>query len=147
MTREFYINDRGIQMDLFGASLEAAALGEPVPEDGYHGEYIHDLAAAGRRREPGILDLPDDERLVAFREAGYAHPARRAAAVSSTTFRTHFDVWFSERTLHDERRGRATAWRSCATRATCSTPTARSGCAPPTSATTRTGCWSGPTAS
>ena len=52
---------------------------------------------------------------------------------------THFDVWFSERSLHEsERRRRAS--RSCASRATPSTPTARSGCAPPTSATTRTGC-------
>src|SRR5256714_3900127 len=44
VTREFYINDRGAQMDKFGASLEAVALGESVPEDGYRGAYIHDLA-------------------------------------------------------------------------------------------------------
>ena len=43
VTREFYINDRGNQMDLFGASVEAAALGNPIPEDGYKGEYIGDL--------------------------------------------------------------------------------------------------------
>ena len=45
MTREFYINDRGNQMNLFGASIEAAALGKPSPRDGYHGGYIADLAA------------------------------------------------------------------------------------------------------
>mgnify|MGYP002654439843 FL=1 len=44
VSREFYVNDRGNQMDLFGASLRAAALGKPRPEDGYHGEYIEDLA-------------------------------------------------------------------------------------------------------
>ena len=44
VTREFYINDRGNQMDLFGASIEARAFGEPVPEDGYQGAYVVDLA-------------------------------------------------------------------------------------------------------
>ena len=42
VTREFYINDRGNQMDLFGASVEAAALGNAIPEDGYQGAYILD---------------------------------------------------------------------------------------------------------
>ncbi|MEI6623581.1 MAG: arginine--tRNA ligase, partial [Actinomycetes bacterium] len=37
--REFYINDRGIQMDLFGASIRAAAVGQPTPQNGYHGSY------------------------------------------------------------------------------------------------------------
>jgi arginyl-tRNA synthetase len=44
VTREFYVNDRGVQMDKFGMSLEASALGQQVPEGGYQGEYIHDLA-------------------------------------------------------------------------------------------------------
>src|SRR5689334_5926504 len=43
VTREFYVNDRGNQMDKFGASLKAAAHGEPIPEDGYHGEYVGEL--------------------------------------------------------------------------------------------------------
>lgn len=44
VAREFYINDRGNQMDLFGASLAASALGQDKPEDGYQGEYIDELA-------------------------------------------------------------------------------------------------------
>ncbi|MFM1861089.1 MAG: hypothetical protein RLY80_678 [Actinomycetota bacterium] len=44
VTREFYINDRGVQMDLFGESVRAAALGNPIPEDGYQGDYISDIA-------------------------------------------------------------------------------------------------------
>ena len=44
VTSEFYINDRGVQMDLFGESVRAAALGKPIPEDGYQGEYISDIA-------------------------------------------------------------------------------------------------------
>jgi len=71
VTREFYINDRGVQMDKFGASLQAAAHGEPIPEDGYHGEYILDLAKEIVAEVPGITELPADEQLIAFREAGY----------------------------------------------------------------------------
>src|SRR5207247_7799710 len=70
VTREFYINDRGVQMDLFGASLAAAASGRPVPPDGYHGEYITDLAARIAADHPEYLELDDDARMAAFREAG-----------------------------------------------------------------------------
>jgi arginyl-tRNA synthetase len=98
--REFYINDRGNQMDLFGASLEAAALGQPIPEGGYHGAYINDLARQVVAENPGITDLPEGERLVAFREAGYAvQLAEQQEQLDH--FRTHFDVWFSERSLHE----------------------------------------------
>ena len=101
VTREFYVNDRGNQMDKFGASLEAAALGEPVPEDGYHGDYVADLARQVVEKRPGILDLPDGERLVAFREEGYQLQLAEQRE-HLDTFRTHFDVWFSERSLYDE---------------------------------------------
>ena len=101
VTREFYINDRGNQMDLFGASIEAAALGKPIPEDGYQGGYIVDLAARIVAEQPEILDLPDDERLVAFREAGYAVQLKEQQDALDA-FNTHFDVWFSERSLHED---------------------------------------------
>ena len=97
--REFYINDRGSQMDKFGASVEARAKGEPVPGDGYQGAYVDDVAQQVLAEEPGILDLPDDERVVAFREAGYRIQLAEQQR-SLDTFRTHFDVWFSERSLH-----------------------------------------------
>jgi arginyl-tRNA synthetase len=100
VAREFYINDRGNQMDKFGASLEASALGRPVPDDGYHGDYVHDLARRIVEENPHIVDLPEGERAVAFREAGYknqlAEQQQQLAA-----FRTNFDVWYSERSLHD----------------------------------------------
>jgi arginyl-tRNA synthetase len=87
-------------MDKFGASIEAAALGKPVPEDGYHGDYIAELAEQVVAENPHIVDLPEEERLVAFREAGYkiqlADQQKQLDA-----FRTHFDVWYSERSLHD----------------------------------------------
>jgi arginyl-tRNA synthetase len=100
VTREFYVNDRGNQMNLFGASIEAAALGEPTPADGYHGEYIAHLAKQIVSADPAILDLSGDERLVAFREAGYALQLEDQRE-QLDAFNTHFDVWFSERQLHD----------------------------------------------
>jgi arginyl-tRNA synthetase len=100
VTREFYINDRGNQMDKFGASIEAAALGLPVPEDGYHGDYIADLAKQIVAENPHIVDLPEGERLAAFREAGYKlQLAEQQDQLDG--FQTHFDVWYSERSLHD----------------------------------------------
>ena len=97
---EFYVNDRGVQMDRFGASVMAAANGRPVPEDGYHGEYIVDLAARIVDEVPGIRELPEAEQLVAFREAAYARQLRQQQEVLEL-FRTHFDVWASERALHE----------------------------------------------
>ena len=100
VTREFYINDRGNQMDLFGQSVQAAALGQPIPEDGYKGEYIADLAKEVLAQNPAITALADDARLIAFREAAYQLQLKDQQRVLDT-FNTHFDVWFSERSLHD----------------------------------------------
>ncbi len=100
VTREFYVNDRGVQMDRFGASIMAAANGEPIPEDGYHGEYIRELAARIVLEQPSITALPMDEQHVAFREAGYRLQLAQQQHVLDS-FQTHFDVWFSERTLHE----------------------------------------------
>ena len=99
--REFYINDRGNQMDLFGASVEAAALGLPIPEDGYKGAYIADLAKEVVASNASIASLPEGERHPAFREAAYALQLKDQQRVLDT-FGTHFDVWFSERSLHDQ---------------------------------------------
>jgi arginyl-tRNA synthetase len=101
VTREFYVNDRGAQMDKFGASLKAAAHGEPIPEDGYHGEYINDLARKIVAEVPDITKLPEDEQLVAFREAGYERQLKEQQS-QLEHFRTKFDVWTSERSLHEQ---------------------------------------------
>jgi arginyl-tRNA synthetase len=99
--REFYINDRGNQMDLFGASVEAAALGNPIPENGYQGAYIADLAKEVVAGNASITSLPEGGRHPAFREAAYALQLKDQQRVLDT-FGTHFDVWFSERSLHDQ---------------------------------------------
>jgi len=98
--REFYINDRGNQMNLFGASILAVALGEEVPEGGYQGGYVKELAERVLAENPGILDLEGEERLVAFREAGYAIQLAEQQE-QLKVFRTTFDTWFSERSLHE----------------------------------------------
>ena len=94
VTREFYINDRGRQMDLFGQSVQAVAQGRPVPEDGYQGGYIADLAKEVVASNPGIESAED------FREAAYVVQLNQQKSVLNT-FHTNFDVWFSERTLHE----------------------------------------------
>ena len=99
VTREFYINDRGTQMDLFGASLRAAALGIDRPEDGYQGEYINELAKLIVAQHPDYVKLPESEGITAFREAGYSLQLQQQKDVLEN-FRTHFDIWFSERSLH-----------------------------------------------
>ena len=99
VTREFYINDRGTQMDLFGASLRAAARGEARPEEGYQGDYINDLAKLIVAQHPEYVDLDEREGIPAFREAGYALQLQQQKDVLDN-FGTHFDIWFSERSLH-----------------------------------------------
>jgi len=101
VTREFYINDRGNQMELFGASVEAAALGKAIPEDGYQGAYISDLAKEVISANSAITQLPEGTRHEAFREAAYAVQLKDQQRVLDT-FGTHFDVWFSERSLHEQ---------------------------------------------
>ena len=100
VTREFYINDRGVQMDKFGLSVQAAALGKEIPEDGYHGQYIKELASEIVSWNPSILSLPEEEQFVAFREAAYELQLKQQQNVLDN-FKTHFDVWTSERRLHD----------------------------------------------
>jgi len=100
VTREFYVNDRGVQMDRFGESIYNAALGQPPPADGYHGGYIVDLAAAIVADRPELTDLPREQAIAEFREEGYVRQLAQQKAVLHT-FRTDFDTWYSERHLHD----------------------------------------------
>lgn len=103
--REYYFNDAGRQMELFGASVEARyleLLGRPaeIPEGGYHGAYLVDVASDIVGEFGGSLaDLPPDERLARLLHEG----ARRVLEGIKATldrFRVHFDVYFHERQLH-----------------------------------------------
>ena len=100
VTREFYVNDRGVQMDKFGASLQSAALGQPRPEDGYHGAYIDDLAKEVVATNPEVLKLTGEEQTFAFRDVGYKLQLAQQQSVLEK-FGTRFDIWFSEKSLYD----------------------------------------------
>lgn len=97
--REYYINDAGAQMERFGRSVLAAAKGDPMPEDGYPGEYIVELAQRVLAAHPGLLELPADEQLVVARDQAYVYQLAEIKN-SLDRFNVPFDAWFSERTLH-----------------------------------------------
>jgi arginyl-tRNA synthetase len=100
VTREYYINDAGAQIDRFARSLQAAATGKPVPEDGYGGTYIADIASQVVALEPDVQARADEEQVRIFRERGVAlmlDEIRR----SMEDFGVSFDVWFSEASLHE----------------------------------------------
>ena len=101
VSREFYVNDRGNQMDLFGASIRAAALGKARPEDGYHGEYIEDLAKEIVKSNPQITQLAESESISAFTQEGYKLQLEQQRKVLDN-FGTHFDTWFSEHSLYED---------------------------------------------
>lgn len=101
---EFYINDQGNQMNVFGNSIVVRyqqLLGQDVemPEACYGGAYIKDIAQAIIDADGDKwLDANEDERLVAFRERGYAMMLDSVKDTLST-FGNNFDTWFSERSL------------------------------------------------
>ncbi|MFF5987897.1 arginine--tRNA ligase [Prauserella flavalba] len=99
VTREYYFNDAGAQIDRFVRSMIAAAKGEPAPEDGYAGAYINDIAAEVIRKEPSALSLPEDERHELFRRIGVGLMFDEIKK-SLHEFGTDFDVYFHEDSLH-----------------------------------------------
>jgi arginyl-tRNA synthetase len=99
VTREYYFNDHGAQIDRFSRSLLARGRGKPVPEDGYGGEYIAEIANAVIEKRPDVLDLPDNEAQEVFREIGVDmmfDEIKRSLA----EFGVDFDVYFHEDNLH-----------------------------------------------
>jgi arginyl-tRNA synthetase len=105
VSREFYVNDAGGQIERFGRSVEARFLqllgrDVPVPEDGYHGDYVRELAARILEREgAGLADLPEAERLERFMRLGRDEMLAEQKATLER-FGIHFDVWYLESDLH-----------------------------------------------
>jgi arginyl-tRNA synthetase len=100
VSREYYFNDAGVQIDRFVRSLLAAAQGLPVPEDGYSGAYIQEIADAVLQHHPGALDLPESESFAVFRSAG-TELMFDEIKTSLAAFGTRFDTYFNEKDLHD----------------------------------------------
>ena len=100
VTTEYYFNDAGVQVDNYARSLDAAARGLPTPEDGYAGAYIPEIAQQVLEQNPGLLDRPETERLEVFRNDGLDLMFAQIKQ-SLRDFGVHFDVFFSEKRLHD----------------------------------------------
>ena len=102
---EFYINDAGVQMDLFGSSVVCRylqQLGHDVPmiENGYGGSYIGEIAQGIIDRDgEKWVNVDEHERMEAFREMAYEEMLE-LMKTTLTRFGTTFDCWFSERSLY-----------------------------------------------
>jgi arginyl-tRNA synthetase len=90
---EYYFNDAGSQIDRFAKSLYATAKGEPVPEDGYGGAYIAEIAAK-------VVEIDPDADLETFRVEGVKLMFAEIKA-SLDGFGVHFDTYFNEKDLHE----------------------------------------------
>jgi len=100
VTREYYFNDHGAQIDRFTQSLIAAGKNEAAPEDGYSGEYISEIAQEVLRRDPDILSLEGDAQSEAFRALGVELMFEGIKA-SLKNFGVSFDVFFHENSLYE----------------------------------------------
>ncbi len=95
VSREYYSNDFGSQVERFGASIAARARGDELPEDGYQGDYVGEIAAS----IDGAAELPAAE----LQELGVQRMLELIGA-TLTRMRVPIDVWFSERSLHADDR-------------------------------------------
>jgi arginyl-tRNA synthetase len=101
VTREYYFNDHGAQIDRFARSLLARARGEAAPEDGYGGAYIQEIAdRVLAETATDILSLPEDEAQEAFRAAGVDLMFGEIRE-SLHDFGVDFDVYFHENSLYE----------------------------------------------
>lgn len=100
VVREYYFNDAGAQIDRFARSLLAAARHQPAPEDGYGGDYIGEIAGRVTAAHPHAPELPDAPATELYRRAGVELMFDEIKATLHT-FRTDFDVYFHENSLHE----------------------------------------------
>lgn len=100
VTREYYFNDHGVQIDRFARSLLAAALGEPVPEDGYAGSYIAEIVDRILATHPEVTKLPREQAQETFRSVGVDLMFAEIKA-SLHDFGVDFDVYFHENSLFE----------------------------------------------
>ena len=101
VTREYYFNDSGGQIDNLGASVAALRSGVPVPEDGYQGAYVSDLAAAVPD-DVWAAATADDADTASILGRWAAGEVRAMIEASLAHLGVRFDVWTSEARLHEE---------------------------------------------
>ena len=95
VVREYYSNDFGTQVERFGESVAARARGHEVPEDGYQGEYVTEIAES----IDGAAEMPAEE----LQQIAVAQMLQRIGETLEK-MRVRIDVWFSERSLHEDGR-------------------------------------------
>jgi arginyl-tRNA synthetase len=100
VTREYYVNDAGSQIERFARTLREVANGRPVPDDGYAGSYIDDIAAAVLEQNPKVLQRPEAEQLEVFARDGVDQMLAEIQS-SLSDFGVVFDVFFRESQLHE----------------------------------------------
>ena len=101
VTREYYFNDHGSQIDRFAKSLYASAKGLPAPEDGYGGQYISDIAdRVLENKGKSVIELPEEEAVEVFRAEGVDLMFSDIKS-SLADFGVEFDVYFHENSLHE----------------------------------------------
>jgi arginyl-tRNA synthetase len=98
ITREYYLNDSGAQVEKLGLSVLAITKNEPVPDDGYHGDYVKDIAEA---LPPDVAEKASGDPDRAARIVGEWASEQIRAGIEASLERlgVHFDVWTSEQTL------------------------------------------------
>ena len=101
VTREYYFNDSGGQIRNLGASVAAIRRDAPIPEDGYHGDYVADLSAALPDEVWQAATAPDADTDGLLGHWA-AERVRSGIEASLETLGVHFDVWKSEASLHAE---------------------------------------------
>ena len=100
VTREYYFNDHGAQIDRFARSLLARAKGQPAPEDGYAGQYIEEIAQQVLALKPDTLSLSDTDAQEVFRATGVELMFEQIRQ-SLHEFGVDFDVYFHENSLYE----------------------------------------------
>lgn len=100
VTAEYYINDAGSQMNVFANSVLSRLHGRGVPEGGYPGEYIRELGDEVLKAHPDIRELTDEAALPVIRAAAY-QAQMTDIKTTLAEFGVEFDVFFSEKELHD----------------------------------------------
>lgn len=99
VTNEYYINDYGAQLDVFASSVWSRMHGQDVPDGGYPGKYVHEIAEAILAEDSSIKEQPYEQVLPQLRKRAYELQLEDIQHTLNA-FHVHFDVWFSESELH-----------------------------------------------
>ncbi|MEP7082358.1 MAG: arginine--tRNA ligase [Chloroflexota bacterium] len=103
VTREYYFNDFGGQVRALGASVRAIRAGSPIPEDGYHGDYVRDMAASVPAEVATAAEGAADDEEADWILGRWASEVQRAGIEASlAALGVEFDVWKTESSIHDE---------------------------------------------